>query len=142
MSHKEVETQTRVSTMAANLRRRIIAGSLNPGDHMPSVRELARSAGVSAFTAARVYDLLVSEGMVDARRGAGYFVARSADLLKCRAPANPEPPADSLWALRRTCDSRQVRVDAGCGWLPADWAFTEGVRTALTQAARRPAAYA
>lgn len=142
MSHKDVEAPTRVATMAANLRRRIIAGSLNPGDHMPSVRELARSAGVSAFTAARVYDLLVSEGMVDARRGAGYYVARSADLLKCRAPANPEPPADSIWGLRRTCDARQVRVDAGCGWLPPDWAFAEGVRTALAQAARRPAAYA
>ena len=128
--------------MAANLRRRIVAGNLNPGDHMPSVRELARASGVSAFTAARVYDLLVSEGMVDARRGAGYFVARSADLLKTRKPAGPEPLADSIWELRRAYDSRQVRVEAGCGWLPPDWLFAEGVRTALTQVARRPVAYA
>src|SRR5262245_13413711 len=106
MSPKTAEAQTRVTAMAANLRRRIIAGNLNPGDHMPSVRELARLSGVSAFTAARVYDLLVAEGMVDARRGAGYFVAQSAELLKSRSPAGPEPLADSIWALRRGYDSR------------------------------------
>jgi DNA-binding transcriptional MocR family regulator len=136
------DAQTRVAAMAANLRRRIVAGNLNPGDHMPSVRELARASGVSAFTAARVYDLLVSEGMVDARRGAGYYVARSADLLKSRKPSAPEPLSDSIWELRRAYDSRQVRVEAGCGWLPSDWLFSEGVRTALMQVARRPAAYA
>src|SRR5689334_9460270 len=142
MSPKDIEAETRVTSMAASLRRRIITGSLNPGDHMPSVRELARSSGVSAFTAARVYDLLVAEGMVDARRGAGYFVAQSAELVKSRTPAGPEPLADSIWSLRRSYDSRLVRVEAGCGWLPPSWLFADGVRAALTRVARRPAAYA
>src|SRR5437868_10050145 len=116
MSQKAVETQTRVATMAASLRRRIIAGSLNPGDHMPSVRELARTSGVSAFTAARVYDLLVAEGIVDARRGAGYFVAQGVKRLNARPLPRPEPLADSIWSLRRGYDSRLVKLDAGCGW--------------------------
>ena len=109
---------------------------------MPSVRELARSSGVSVFTAARVYDLLVAEGIVDARRGAGYFVERSTDTMKTRVPSSPEHLADSIWALRREYDSRLMRVDAGCGWLPPTWLFAEGVRTALTHVARRPATYA
>ena len=109
---------------------------------MPSVRELARSSGVSAFTAARVYDLLVAEGIVDARRGAGYFVAKGVDRLNTRPAAGPEPLADSIWSLRRGYDSRLVRVDAGCGWLPPSWLFADGVRTALTQVARKPSAYA
>jgi DNA-binding transcriptional MocR family regulator len=142
MSTKQAAPPTRVAAMAGNLRRRIVAGNLNPGDHLPSVRELARSAGVSAFTAARVYDLLVAEGMVEARRGSGYFVAPSAELLKSRPPSRPEPLADAIWSLRRGYDSRLLRVDAGCGWLPPDWLFANGVRTALTRIARRPAAYA
>lgn len=109
---------------------------------MPSVRELARSSGVSVFTAARVYDLLVAEGIVDARRGAGYFVARNTDTIKAPAPSSPEHLADSIWALRREYDSRLMRVDAGCGWLPPTWLFADGVRMALTHIARRPAAYA
>jgi DNA-binding transcriptional MocR family regulator len=139
---RKPDTQTRVATIAASLRRRIVAGNLSPGDHMPSVRELARSSGVSAFTAARVYDLLVAEGIVDARRGAGYFVAPGATLLNTRPPSGPEPLADSIWSLRRGYDSRLVRVDAGCGWLPPTWLFSDGVRSALTQVARKPSAYA
>lgn len=140
MSQIELHTQTRVGSMVANLRGQIVAGKLRPGDHMPSVRELARSSGVSPFTAARAYDLLVAEGIVAARRGSGYFVARSAELAKTRAPG-AEPPADSIWALRRGYDSRQMRIDAGCGWLPSNWMFAEGLRAALTSVARRPAAY-
>jgi len=133
--------QTRVASIATSLRSRVLSGELSQGDHMPSVRELARLNGVSAFTAARVYDLLVAEGLVDARRGSGYFVSDSARVLKGHAPAGPEALADSIWSLRRDYDSRLVRLDAGCGWLPAGWLFGDGVRTALKKVARRPAAY-
>ena len=142
MSKKNLESQSHVTAMAAQLRHQILAGNLRTGDHMPSVRELARGKGVSPFTAARVYDLLVAEGLVDARRGAGYFVAKSAVLVNSRVPPAPEPLADSIWAVRRDYDSRAVRVDAGCGWLPPKWLFAEGVRTALSEVARKPAAYA
>lgn len=138
----EIEVHTRVAAIAAALRRRVLSGELNQGDHMPSVRQLARLHGVSAFTASRVYDLLVAEGLVDARRGAGYFVSESAGMLKTRVPCGPEALADSIWSFRRQYDSRLVRVEAGCGWLPPGWLFADGVRTALQKIARRPAAYA
>lgn len=133
--------QTRVATIATGLRRRVMSGELSQGDHMPSVRQLARQNGVSAFTASRVYDLLVAEGLVDARRGSGYFVSESFKVLTRRGPAGPEALADSIWSLRRDYDSRLVRLDAGCGWLPAGWLFGDGVRTALKKVARRPSAY-
>jgi DNA-binding transcriptional MocR family regulator len=139
---RKPQAPTRVTAIATSLRRRIISGSLGPGDQMPSVRELARTNGVSAFTAARVYDLLVAEGMVDARRGAGYFVAKGATRLNTLPAFIPEPLADSIWSLRRGYDSRLVRVDAGCGWLPPNWLFSDGVRAALTRVARKPSAYA
>jgi len=128
--------------MSADLRGRIVAGQLGPGDRLPSVRALARSRSVSPFTAARVYELLVAEGLIEARRGSGYYVARDADALGVPHPAGPEPLVDAIWALRRDYDRRALKVDAGCGWLPPEWLFGDGVRAALTQAARRPAVYA
>ncbi len=143
MTHPEsAESGSRAASVAAALRRRIASGSLSPGARMPSVRALAKSNDVSPFTAARVYDVLVAEGLVEARRGSGYFVARHTESWRSRPPAGPDVPADSIWLLRREYDPRLVRVDAGCGWLPPDWLFSEGVRSALMRVAQRPSAHA
>ena len=136
------ETGSRATSLAAGLRRKIAAGALSPGARMPSVRALAKASDVSPFTAARVYDVLVAEGLVEARRGSGYFVAQNTELLRARPPAAPELPADSIWLVRREYDPRMVRVDAGCGWLPPDWLFADGVRSALMRVAQRPTAHA
>jgi GntR family transcriptional regulator len=57
------------------LRKRIEAGELQPGDAVPSERELARSHEVSLMTARHALAELEHEGLVDRRRGAGTFVA-------------------------------------------------------------------
>jgi DNA-binding transcriptional MocR family regulator len=142
MSTRPADASTRVAAISAHLRGRILGGQSNPGDRLPSVRALARAHHVSPFTAARVYDLLVAEGLIEARRGSGYYVARDAEAFGASGLPGPEPVVDSVWALRRDYDSHSLQVDAGCGWLPPEWLFGEGVRTALTQAARRPAVYA
>jgi len=71
LAHAEVGADCRVviepaATLAAGLRRKIAVGSLSPGARMPSVRALAKASDVSPFTAARVYDVLVAEGLVEA----------------------------------------------------------------------------
>jgi DNA-binding transcriptional MocR family regulator len=142
MSAQPADAATRVAAISAHLRSRILAGHSTPGDRLPSVRALARSHHVSPFTAARVYELLVAEGLIEARRGSGYYVARDAEAFGASGLPGPEPLVDSVWALRRDYDSHSLQVDAGCGWLPPEWLFGEGVRTALTQVARRPAVYA
>lgn len=141
MSVNPSDPLTRVELISASLRAHILSAQLSAGERLPSVRSLARSRGVSAFTAARVYELLVAEGLLEARRGSGYFVARGADATGARARSAPEPLVDSVWALRRDYDRNALQVDAGCGWLPPEWLFGDGVRAALTQIARRPAVY-
>jgi DNA-binding transcriptional MocR family regulator len=141
MSTAPIALQSRVVALAFGLRQKILTGDLVLGGSMPSVRELARSAGVSTFTASRAYDLLVAEGLVDARRGAGYYVTQRVTTFDSGVNVVPEGGADSIWALRRTVDTRDIRVDAGCGWLPADWLSTASISTALQNIARRPAAY-
>jgi DNA-binding transcriptional regulator YhcF (GntR family) len=53
-------------------------GTLTAGDRLPSVRELARIAGVNVNTARAVYARLESEEMVSSEQGRGTFVARRA----------------------------------------------------------------
>jgi DNA-binding transcriptional MocR family regulator len=142
MSAQPAAVFSRVAAISTHLRGRILAGQSSPGDRLPSVRALARAHEVSPFTAARVYELLVAEGLIEARRGSGYYVARDAEAFGASGLPSPEPPVDSIWTLRRDYDGHSLQVDAGCGWLPPEWLFGEGVRAALTQVARRPAVYA
>jgi len=57
------------------LQKRIDAGELQPGDAVPSERELARAYEVSLMTARHALAVMEREGLVDRRRGAGTFVA-------------------------------------------------------------------
>jgi len=57
------------------LQQRIQLGELQPGDAVPSERELARNHQVSLMTARHALAELEREGLVDRRRGAGTFVA-------------------------------------------------------------------
>jgi len=57
------------------IRRRIKVAELNPGDAVPSERELAKTHKVSLMTARHALAGLEREGVVERRRGAGTFVA-------------------------------------------------------------------
>ena len=57
------------------LRAAILDGRLQPGARLPATRALAQRLGVSRNTMLAAYDLLLSEGYVLARPGAGTYVA-------------------------------------------------------------------
>jgi GntR family transcriptional regulator len=52
----------------------IAAGRLQPGDQLPTVRQLAVELRVNANTVARVYAELERAGVFETRRGVGSFV--------------------------------------------------------------------
>ena len=118
------------------LRRRIAAGELTPGAALPSVRRLARERGISAFTAAEVYNVLTAAGLIEARRGRGYFVAGARALAPARSDRGAT--ADALWERRLEAAAQPILADAGGGWLPADWQYGNGIRAALRSLARHP----
>src|SRR5690606_14264821 len=64
-----------VRDLHRQLREAIVAGRLLPSARLPPSREFARQYGVSRSTATAVYELLLAEGFLAARRGAGTFVA-------------------------------------------------------------------
>ncbi|WP_163505279.1 PLP-dependent aminotransferase family protein [Fodinicola acaciae] len=57
------------------LRGMVRAGRLHPGARLPSTRDLAGQLGLARGTVSTAYAQLIAEGFLDARRGAGTFVA-------------------------------------------------------------------
>lgn len=56
------------------LKREIVRGSLQPGDKIPSVRELAAELQINPNTVQRTFQELEREGIVETRRGLGRYV--------------------------------------------------------------------
>lgn len=61
--------------IAAEYRQKINDGDLKPNDAFPTVNELAQEYGVARNTAARAFNLLRTEGLIEPRAGAGTVVA-------------------------------------------------------------------
>jgi GntR family transcriptional regulator len=59
----------------SGIRKRIDSGQLQPGDPVPSERDLAKTHHVSLMTARHALAFLEREGLVERRRGIGTFVA-------------------------------------------------------------------
>lgn len=66
------------------LRAAIAAGRLQPGDQLPTVRQLAVDLRVNANTVARVYSELERAGVLETRRGVGSFVRATPDQARPR----------------------------------------------------------
>ena len=57
------------------VRRGLVRGALNPGDALPSVREVASSLRINPRTVSQAYAELEREGLVLVQRGKGSFVS-------------------------------------------------------------------
>ena len=106
-------------------------GSLRAGSKAPSIRQFAHAHAVSVYTVVDAYDRLVAQGYFASRPHQGFFV-------KHRPSTNPATPGhgpgfnfDAAWYLRRIFENRALRLKPGCGWLPGDWLFADGVRRGL-----------
>ena len=61
---------------------KVMAGDWQPGQALPSIRELASASGVSVITVKRAYLELERAGVIVTRQGKGSFVAETQDLPK------------------------------------------------------------
>ncbi len=62
--------------IAAHFRRQIESGELQPGDRLPTLREVMQAHEVAQQTASRAYKVLRSEGLTSATTGGGTVVAQ------------------------------------------------------------------
>lgn len=113
-----------VQQVAGKVRQLIDNGTVLPGTKLPSVREMARQLGVSTFTVAAAYDLLVARHVISTRPGSGYFVLSKASAPPAAAtackPAAPVSISDFWLSLDVFAYGRQL-ASPGCGWLPSSW---------------------
>src|SRR5438105_85979 len=81
--------------LTEELRRRVQAGSLGPGERLPPVRALAEKLAVTPETVATAYRRLVEEGYLRGEVGRGTFVAAP----PLRAEEDPLAPFEAGGAL-------------------------------------------
>ena len=60
---------------------RIIRGEINPGEKLPSVRDMAVQLGVNPNTIQRSYAEMERMGIVETRRGQGTFVIEKESIV-------------------------------------------------------------
>ena len=61
--------------ISRQIRAKILSGDLDGGNALPSIRGMAKGQRVSVITVQRAYDDLEREGLVQSRRGKGFWVA-------------------------------------------------------------------
>jgi GntR family transcriptional regulator len=63
------------------IKRRILSGELNPGDKLPSVRELSAQLRVNPNTIQRTYQELERADLAFTQRGMGRFVTEKEEVI-------------------------------------------------------------
>lgn len=53
---------------------KILNGTFSAGKRIPSIRKISEDYGVGQSTAQKILNVLEQEGIVESRRGVGYFV--------------------------------------------------------------------
>jgi GntR family transcriptional regulator len=72
-------------------------GLLEPGDRLPTAREVVEATAINPNTVLKAYRELEREGLVEARRGHGTFVRRTLGAGAADSPLRAEL---SAWAAR------------------------------------------
>lgn len=89
----KLDPQNPYETIAAELRRRILAGELVEGELVPTEKQLAAEHHVALGTAHRAMELLKTWGLITSSRGRRATVIRSPDHSAHLDAAPADPPA-------------------------------------------------
>lgn len=120
-------TEQLAERFAARIRDRLLA----PGARLPSVRQCAAQHGLNPSTVVAAYDLLLAQGLVEARRNRGFFVRERAPL---RSDGPPSPglaavadaarmaaPISAATLIRGMFHPSGGRPQPGMGVFPPEW---------------------
>ncbi len=93
----DISSETLQQQIIRQIRAKILASELAPGENIPSIRTLSRENHISIITVKRAYEILEREGLIHSRRGKGFFVCelrdkKKRDLAEKRLVDNLRPP--------------------------------------------------
>ena len=117
-----------VTQIVGGFRLMVEDGSLRAGAKAPSIRQFAHAHGVSVYTVVDAYDRLVALGYLQSQAHSGFFVRSRGAAGTTLVGAGTQYSFDSMWYLSRIFENRKLHNKPGCGWLPGDWLFGDGLK--------------
>lgn len=140
--------QTLTEQLAERFGRRIRDRLLAPGARLPSVRQCAAQHGLNPSTVVAAYDMLLAQGLIEARRSRGYFVREptpatsvgsSTGVLGGTGLARPTDdastriiaPVNAASLIRGMFHPSGERPQPGMGAFPPDWLSTSFMAAAV-----------
>jgi len=135
MSFQQTKQDHRLpAQLAARFAQRIENHALRPGTRLPSIRDCAEESRVSRSTVVEAYDRLIAAGLIESRRGSGFYVRMRANKqMHRRAVAHnlPGTVLDVSWLLRAQRRQSPGSEQPGAGLLPENWLDHELVSAAV-----------
>ena len=129
--------KTKITYTVQFIQDQISNKSLIVGARLPSVRQLATQLNYSISTVVEAYARLVAEGILESRKGSGYYVLGKIEpTLNTETPIQYQREIDPLWISRQSLEANKDTLKPGCGWLPSHWMPEQTIRKALKQAAK------
>jgi len=123
----------------------LVAGAIQtrqlpPGIRLPSIRQLADDCQISRDTTARAYDKLVAHGLIESRRGSGFYAKTTAQRRTVDKAVVRDsiftPDSATWWRLSLVRPDASLLSRSGMGVLPEDWMDEAGIAGALRAVAR------
>lgn len=116
------EKTTLSDLMADNLARQIEEGILPAGSKLPSIREYAEASGCSKNTVISAFDILTANGLIEPRRGSGFFVSRLVKTAsEMEETSTLDRAMDIVWLMREQLQVKPDVLNLGEGFPPVEW---------------------
>ena len=116
------EKTTLSDSMADNLARQIEEGVLPAGSKLPSIREYAEASGCSKNTVISAFDILTANGLIEPRRGSGFFVSRLTKATsETEETSTLDRAMDIVWLMREQLQVKPDVLNLGEGFPPVEW---------------------
>jgi DNA-binding FadR family transcriptional regulator len=108
--------------IADSLERQIRTGLYLTGEKLPSLREVARLGGHGKNSVVSAFELLIARGLVEPRRGTGFFVRNVERQPPIQAPIEPVQKAmNTIWLLHKQMATIPGQLLVGDAFPPAAW---------------------
>ncbi|PWB14479.1 GntR family transcriptional regulator [Acinetobacter sp. AM] len=130
-------TQSKIDIVIEQIKSQIANQRFVAGARLPSVRRLAQDLNFSISTVVEAYARLVTEGVLEARAGSGFYVKGQMQAKKiAEHHVQYDREINPLWISRQSLDANEETLKPGCGWLPPEWMPESSLRKALKHAAK------
>lgn len=116
------QASTKPERLYHTISQQILTGVYRAGDKLPSLRSLARQAGISKNAVVSAFEMLAAHGLVEPRAGSGFYVR---DLAENRTAsgdtsARPERPMNIVWLLHTQLATEPGQLAVCDAFMPAE----------------------